>query len=550
MFLPRLLILLAILEALTVPARSARLRCVTTSPDITRVSGPISSKVTWSGNIRVTGDIVVLPGAELSILPGTHIECREKSDDQLSGMDKSLVEIRVEGGKLNAAGAADQPIVFTSSNAQSPAPGDWFGVSGSFGEVTMSHCLVEYAVHGLSLERWSARDSKEVVHFRDLNHRIDHCIFRRNQQEGIRAKDVALILSDCTVSDNLCKEYSAAISVTYGPYVPGARSVALKHCTLSGNQTGLAVATAVLIHAEEGIPADLLSVVDSEFHHNGYALEAFAQTTTLSGCAFEHDGTAVFLNDLDDPGQTSVSNCTVHDNTNGVVIHQNYHAVSLADCKVFKNTIVGLQGSRNKGGITVVRSRFDANGNENSEKRPGPLGDDGASIRVPSGRLTVSDTQISGGWAGVIAGELNMDKCAVVGQADVGAELSAIGKDGITGNLIARNRVGVRIRAGQPIASGSMTGNDIFANKQYEVENLNQAGLKADGNYWGEPTSSEVRKDVVNLTKIYDSRDNPDAGQVVISKLADHRLTVFALPDIERGPPARPPTKPLTHGKP
>jgi hypothetical protein len=89
---------------------------------IVPVSGDITANTTWTKNNQyfMTGFVYVKSGATLTIEPGTVIK-----GDKLS--KATLIVTRT--GKINAAGTAAEPIVFTSNQvAGSRAPGDWGGI--------------------------------------------------------------------------------------------------------------------------------------------------------------------------------------------------------------------------------------------------------------------------------------------------------------------------------------------------------------------------------------------------------------------------------------
>ncbi|MCU0442424.1 MAG: T9SS type A sorting domain-containing protein [Bacteroidia bacterium] len=86
------------------------------------VSGNISSNTTWTKNnwYELTGTVHVTNGATLTIEPGTVIR---------GNITNIGVLIIAKGGKLNAIGTKEQPIVFTSNKAQgSRLRGDWGGL--------------------------------------------------------------------------------------------------------------------------------------------------------------------------------------------------------------------------------------------------------------------------------------------------------------------------------------------------------------------------------------------------------------------------------------
>lgn len=113
---------------------------------MTTVSGAISADTTWSGNVRVTGDVTVNAGKRLTVAAGSIV----KFD--------TGVRLQVSGTLL-AQGTSQNPIVFTASTDDSvgvdvtgsgistAAAGDWENVvfeSGSTGSV-LTHVQVRYA---------------------------------------------------------------------------------------------------------------------------------------------------------------------------------------------------------------------------------------------------------------------------------------------------------------------------------------------------------------------------------------------------------------------
>ena len=118
--LPALLALASLAAPLVSQAQTA---CPATASNVVVVpAGTIATNTTWTrGNIYLlNGFVYVDNGATLTIEAGTII----KGDLTNKG---SLI-IR-QGAKINAAGTATQPIVFTSNQpAGSRAPGDWGGI--------------------------------------------------------------------------------------------------------------------------------------------------------------------------------------------------------------------------------------------------------------------------------------------------------------------------------------------------------------------------------------------------------------------------------------
>ena len=117
---------------------------------------------TWSGEVRIRGQVVVPKGVRLTILPGTVIRF-ERIDVDGDGIGDS--ELYVEG-ELLAEGTADQPIRFTSAEAV-PAPRDWKYLFINLSrKALLSHCISEYAFSGVQ------------IHFSHAY--VNRCLFRRS----------------------------------------------------------------------------------------------------------------------------------------------------------------------------------------------------------------------------------------------------------------------------------------------------------------------------------------------------------------------------------
>ncbi len=131
------------------------------------ISGEIKQNQIWSGTIHVTGDIDVIEGVNLTILPGTVIKVA-LTDDQHQGRDepmtdpynfpkdppfyeKEKITIRISG-TLNAIGTSDKRIVFTSAS-ENPTTYDWRGINIVHGR--LEYAIVEYAQGNLQLQHSS-----------------------------------------------------------------------------------------------------------------------------------------------------------------------------------------------------------------------------------------------------------------------------------------------------------------------------------------------------------------------------------------------------------
>lgn len=86
----------------------------------TTVSANITTNTTWTGVVLLQNKVYVRNNATLTIAPGTVIRCDKATQATL---------IITRGAKINAAGTASNPIVFTSGEAVgNRAEGDWGGL--------------------------------------------------------------------------------------------------------------------------------------------------------------------------------------------------------------------------------------------------------------------------------------------------------------------------------------------------------------------------------------------------------------------------------------
>jgi parallel beta-helix repeat protein len=123
-------------------------------PDST-VTGLLTGDTTWSGVVRMTGDVTIPEGAILTIMPGTTVMAESYSDDQGSGNQTSLISIEVRG-TLNARGAPDAPIRFTSTTAGVDAWDQIRFIGTGPPSGTIQNSIIENAVVGVHLHSGNA----------------------------------------------------------------------------------------------------------------------------------------------------------------------------------------------------------------------------------------------------------------------------------------------------------------------------------------------------------------------------------------------------------
>ena len=107
---------------------------------------PIVGNVTWSGTVSLRGDVVVFPGAALTVDAGTVIEFEHRKDihqfpGQGHGVDK-WAEIFVYG-TLTANGTTNSPITFQRSGNER-SPDAWGGIRKmKGGSVDLRHTVIQ-----------------------------------------------------------------------------------------------------------------------------------------------------------------------------------------------------------------------------------------------------------------------------------------------------------------------------------------------------------------------------------------------------------------------
>ena len=123
------------------------------------LTGNITADLTLNKNTVYTiqGPVYVKPGVTLTIPAGTHLE----GDAEFGQVAVLAIE---KGAKINAQGTASEPIVFTS-NAATPAPGDWGGIVICGNALTNLGQNVQAEVTGLTYGGTNAADNSGVLSY-------------------------------------------------------------------------------------------------------------------------------------------------------------------------------------------------------------------------------------------------------------------------------------------------------------------------------------------------------------------------------------------------
>ena len=398
-------------------------------------SGIIGQNVIWSGVVDLSGDVTIIGGGSLTILPGTLVRCAS-GDDRSSGNDSSRVEIILNGGTLNASGTMDAPIRFTS-RAQNPLPGNWYGIRILDGDVTVRNCVVEYAVEGIRFEDGDTRFNSYT-------------------------------LSDVTVQ----RCTGNGVFTTGGSYVV---PVVLNNFQLLTNGTGLNANGPVEFRGgrAEGNAGNGISA-------NNAALVVTGVLVKLNGSSGIDAGYSTTV---------TLTDCTLSFNR-GHGIEARWATLQMQNCTVTRNDSWGIYwnywDSRERQ-VEIWNSMIQSN----------------ASGVFLSGNLMV----------GVVSN-------TITDNGGTGLQLSLYGggvsTSGITGNVIRRQDVGVRV-AGSGPSLLTLSANDFYQNTSFELRNESAFAVIANGNYWGDPTTTELAQSKANLSRIYDIRDGA-SQQVLINQ--------------------------------
>ncbi|MBI5206426.1 MAG: hypothetical protein HY934_01410, partial [Candidatus Firestonebacteria bacterium] len=132
-----------------------------------KVEGNIYKNTVWSGDIIITGDVVILKDVKLTILPGTMINIEKSPRDRVDPQYFSgNIELIVRG-KLRALGKKKKHIVF-SSYPENNENSNWAGI------------IFENSNENNILEYCDIFDADTGVNIINSLVTIENCRFERN----------------------------------------------------------------------------------------------------------------------------------------------------------------------------------------------------------------------------------------------------------------------------------------------------------------------------------------------------------------------------------
>jgi Immunoglobulin domain/Right handed beta helix region len=447
-------------------------------------AGLITNTQLWSGTIQLSGDITIGPGGQVTIQPGTVVKAVPKQDSTSGGTNVNLIEIIVDQGTLLADGRGGAAITFTSA-AASPQPADWYGIRFKSGAMTLGNCAVQYAHDGLTLEGGGT-----LVN--------DACTFEHNDDNGIYVKVPGVFeFANLQVSNNGWHGLSVGRSVG---------SIELTGVVSTNNpQDGLYILRDARIsnaqlsaNKYDGIYCSgTLSVDASTINNDGsYGLDIYG--ATITGCTITANGS-----DGINGGGMTIMGCTINYNQgNGI----SGGTLSMSNDTVRFNADNGVSSGANYSSTTVSRCNISNNGSDGF-----------------NGGGQFTGCVIKNNTTGIEAGSVSVADSLISGNSDAGIKVTDYGSSGgpflaggITNNVIDSNGIGLDVNSQNSGLTLAITNNDI-TNNVVELKDSGLAAINASGNFWGEPTTTELQTGVVNLSKIDDHHDDASVGLVTIA---------------------------------
>ncbi len=168
----------------------------------------VAADEVWRGEVVLGGRVTVVPGATLTLEPGTRVAFR-KLDTNGDGLGEG--ELLVLGG-IRSLGEAGRPVVFESAEAE-PAPGDWDKVSLIDAESPDSRFVHTVFRHGTQalhahFSTFRAADcyfeqNLRAVQFQESEGaELERCVFLANKQ-ALRFRDSRAAVRDSVFVANL-----------------------------------------------------------------------------------------------------------------------------------------------------------------------------------------------------------------------------------------------------------------------------------------------------------------------------------------------------------
>lgn len=440
--------------------------------------------------VRLTGDLIISAGRTLNIEPGTRIEA-QRGDDQIGGADPNRVEIRIEGGTLNANGTAASRILFTSS-APSPRTDDWAGFrfnSGVPANVNMKFCTVEFAVNGFVTLIDVATAAGGTM---------EDNLFRNFADSAILAATAKVNFTRCTVQNTGDYGFAGAISGT----------ATFANCTFD------------TINTDRNV--DGIRVAGGTFNFDDCTFRNF-QTRALQGQSATILGVS-----RGDPAVVNIRRCTYANNVGDWAVVMHGPVLTIEDTTFSENTRGVYHNNLSSGGqmTTLLRCTFVRHAGLAMQLWMNDGGNE--EVHITNCLITQNNRQLFDGMAvdfsNIDSGTdlVEIANTAISGNRQTGVRFG-VGASGtrtfdVRASAFTDNGAeGIRFEGDAPGIISGFTDNNIFGNRSgIDWRHLIPDSADVKNNYWGPTTTAELDAGVVNLTRIHDLQDDPARGQVVV----------------------------------
>jgi len=446
----------------------------TVSSSLPTTKGTLTGNETWSGEMAITGDVVVPQGVTLTIDPGAIVRFLALNDEEIGGSDGSRSELIIEGSLV-----ADQ-VTFTSSNTSSPAAGDWYGIviqpSSGSSTISLTDCIVEYATVGI----------KTIVTGADVSLTLTDSVIRHNADDGIyinasSGSVITLNIDHTQITNNGGR----------GMYVYLTNSVMsdldITGNTIHGNQTYGIFTTTRFSNSAESI----FNISNNTIYNSGtgiYCLGVGGRiTANITGNEVYNGTDGIYCYAYSSSTfSVLIDDNTVHDNSGrGIYCHANYQGNDIFVPEIRSNQVYNNTGD----GIYCYKQR--------ATDKLDPI-------------ITLNNLYGNGGYG-------------IYCEASVPVDVHYNDIHDNTGN-------GLYLEAGN---GSNVNYNNIYENNgSYDLENGNVSGVNARFNYWGSSVTAEMETGVnpKNITRIYDVYDDVSLGAVSYAKWLSAPVIVPAVP--------------------
>jgi parallel beta-helix repeat protein len=439
-------------------------------------SGPITRNLTLSGDNFFNGDVVIEPGATVTLRPGARLYFTANRDVKNLGADPNLCELIVRGS-LIAQGTDDGRIHLLAWAAEN-TPGGWHGIRiEPGGTAQLKHCVIENAVTAVNCDGSSPSIEQSSIRY---------C------SEGISVVGGNPLIKGNSITNNLgagiyCRQSSAQISdnlIANNGYESKNMMALLKALGDSSSQKGRdstgTIGTGIVAYESNlTVTGNTIRENYTGFYSNG------SIRGTITGNTFENN---VFQGmDL----MATSLNIAIAGNTfinNGGVYNWPWElaGISIGYRNLTEPSFVQIENNTFLGNFAGARcTRYGRNATNKL-------------MFWLRGNSFVDGNQV--GFSVSADMDPNLEVIGVNNRFDKNARYGII-VHSLNSGLVNLGNLGNEFK-------GDDGGNRLYGNLEYELYHNAPGTMMAEGNYW----NSKVPKEID--ARIYDDDENPSCGPV------------------------------------